>query len=312
MHSEEAALLYGKKNRFRGVLIGVMLGDAFGLAVERRGEAVFRDNKILGQYSDDTQMTLALAECLADNGVEMTQEQLAQSFAEHYDIRRGYGGFCGPILEDIRDGTPWHLAVAKHKPKGGSWGNGCAMRIAPLALVGKEAMSTEAMCAVTGHTHEDALFWAEAQWAQIRCLAVGSRGRRNPAQLRSWVGKFIMKGPRYRWIANNLDMPPEAAAKALGNGYSAAEAVPCAIWAFWSAFEKGPVAVLHQAARIGGDVDTITSMAGALAGGYFGYRRWPKELVDQLENGERGKDFALGLADDLAELAWDLSASDGQ
>ena len=310
MCSDYDYFLASRLDKYRGCLIGVMLGDSFGLAVERRGEAVFEDNKIWGQYSDDTQMTLALAECLVDNGAEMTQEQLAQSFAEHYDVRRGYGGFCGPILEDIRDGTPWHLAVAKHKPKGGSWGNGCAMRIAPLALAGRKAMSTESMCAVTGHTHEDALRWARVMWGQIRTLAAGSNGRRHPEHLLSMMGKFIMREQHFSWIVNNLDMPPEAAAKALGNGYSAAEAVPCAIWAFWSSIKKGPVAVLHQAARIGGDVDTITSMAGALAGAYFGYRKWPKELVYQLENGERGKDYALGLADDLADLDWEISWSE--
>jgi hypothetical protein len=66
------------------------------------------------------------------------------------------------------------------------------------------------------------------------------------------------------------------------------------------------MAVIEQAVAIGGDSDTIASMAGALAGAHYGETNWPTEVVAELENGDFGRDFLLSLADDLAVM-WDLS-----
>ena len=83
----------------------------------------------------------------------------------------------------------------------------------------------------------------------------------------------------------------------LGNGVTADEAVPLAILAFlrWG---PGFGDVVVNAARCGGDVDTIAAMSGALAGARVGASKLPTLW---LENAE-GVEEATQLADALFAL----------
>jgi hypothetical protein len=62
------------------------------------------------------------------------QDALAQRFAARYKAQpwRGYGGGAHRLLEQVGNGIPWRAAAESVFP-GGSFGNGSAMRIAPLA-----------------------------------------------------------------------------------------------------------------------------------------------------------------------------------
>ncbi len=56
--------------------------------------------------------------------------------------------------------------------------------------------------------------------------------------------------------------------------------------------------LIPYAISLGGDTDTIASMAGALGGAYFGFDKVPKDWVDSCEGGER----IVTLADSLFDL----------
>ena len=56
------------------------------------------------------------------------------------------------------------------------------------------------------------------------------------------------------------------------------------------------------AVNCGGDTDTIGAMAGAIAGAYYGFGQIPSEWLDPLENGPKGRDYVLSLAEKLAEI----------
>ncbi len=55
-----------------------------------------------------------------------------------------------------------------------------------------------------------------------------------------------------------------------------------------------------------GDTDTTASMIGHLHGAWNGIQAIPQYLINGLENGEKGKDYILSLADRLLELSDDL------
>src|SRR5215216_876607 len=57
---------------------------------------------------------------------------LARSVAEHHDFDRGYGPAVNRLLRLVREGGDWRELAAALFNGQGSWGNGAAMRIAPL------------------------------------------------------------------------------------------------------------------------------------------------------------------------------------
>ena len=56
--------------------------------------------------------------------------------------------------------------------------------------------------------------------------------------------------------------------------------------------------LIPYAISLGGDTDTIASMAGALGGAFFGYDKIPKDWLDCCEGRER----IYSLADSLFDL----------
>ena len=98
---------------------------------------------------------------------------------------------------------------------------------------------------------------------------------------------------------------PEAATQEevyskLGHGISAAEAVPCAVFAFLHCAAKNFEHLIPYAISLGGDTDTIASMAGAIGGAYWGIEGIPPDWVKAGE----ATDAAVTLADQLHEIVW--------
>lgn len=121
-------------------LLGLSVGDAFG-------ERFFVAPGLIVQWlserrvgaeppwpwTDDTAMALAIVEILDELGT-IDPDALADRLAKRYWLEpwRGYGGGAHRLFEAIAGGTPWRIAAAELFGKQGSFGNGGAMRVAPL------------------------------------------------------------------------------------------------------------------------------------------------------------------------------------
>ena len=94
--------------------------------------------------------------------------------------------------------------------------------------------------------------------------------------------------------------PPNAQQimQTIGNGVKACEAVPCAIYAFLHCHKVSFKYLIPYAISLGGDTDTIASMAGAIGGAYWGKACIPSEWIDSVE----GSSHAIKLADSLYAL----------
>jgi poly(ADP-ribose) glycohydrolase ARH3 len=82
---------------------------------------------------------------------------------------------------------------------------------------------------------------------------------------------------------------------ALGNGIEALHSVPTAIASFAltpESFESTVANVIF----LGGDVDTMAAMAGALSGAFLGADHLPVRLVSLLENTRKGREYIMGLS----------------
>src|SRR5689334_6883244 len=132
------------QDRFLGCLLGQAIGDAAGAPFEGLdAETIYRDfgrvSDLLAAsrdeltYTDDTQMMIGVAECLIENGC-IEPNRLAEIFGRNYEPHRCYGAGARQILNAIRLGEDWQPLVTGLFP-GGSFGNGAAMRVAPIGLV---------------------------------------------------------------------------------------------------------------------------------------------------------------------------------
>ena len=83
----------------------------------------------------------------------------------------------------------------------------------------------------------------------------------------------------------------------IGNDVSAMTAVPAAIISFLHNFEKGFEEVLYYSISLGGDTDTIASMACAIAGAFYGEEAIPDQWKSKCEDSVILSDFGKKLQD---------------
>ncbi len=326
-------------DRFRGALLGTQVGDALGMPVEgwpadRIREAFGEVRDMLparlgrGTFTDDTQMTAALAEALVHipSLQSPDPDPIARSFARRFDPKRGYGANTGRILSEIRGGRHWSDAVAAHSLPGGSFANGAAMRVAPAALAGYPSGRVAARLAVaqalpTGHSHPESLFGTAFQ-----AVAVSEALRADPAAVERKRPEFVQRIVRTATEVVGPGAPPPAFRPALeflyspslpsvetvrnriGAGVRAAKSVPAALWAFLAS-PGSPEEVLVRAVGLGEDTDTVAAMAGALAGALNGAQALPARWVEVLEDGPCGRSHLVELADALLRRARNLGGS---
>ena len=120
-------------------LDGLSVGDGFG---EKFFMNSAQANALIAQralpeppwrVTDDTIMAMGIVQVLAQHQA-IDQQALAAAFAANYraDPYRGYGGMAHRILQEISLGADWRAASAAAFNGMGSFGNGAAMRAAPV------------------------------------------------------------------------------------------------------------------------------------------------------------------------------------
>jgi poly(ADP-ribose) glycohydrolase ARH3 len=175
------------------------------------------------------------------------------------------------------------------------------MRIAPVGLFYYDdtAALRDAAYNSSMITHSHELGKAGAA-LQAFAIALAVRGQKEGmlSELNEFAQNDVYK-EKIKGIGILLDKQPpkkEVIAK-LGNGMAAFNSVPTAIYSFLRAgsFEEGVV----YAVSLGGDTDTIGAMTGAISGAYCGDRAIPREWVEHLEEGEKGKRYIKRLAEKL-------------
>ncbi len=315
------------RSGFVGALLGTFVGDALGAPLEgRAGRRHLKDGPVRemidgrhsrGCYTDDTQMMIALAEALIESDGEPTPELIIDRFLANYDPSRGYGWGAHKLMQLWKKGADWQQAACQIFPDG-SFGNGAAMRIAPVGVLyhGDRAKLGELarLSAKITHAHplgvQGALLQAHAIGLAIRYRRGGTLSPANFILdlLALARDEFDLYREKLLIIKDFLDSPrsrsPNGArkvARALGVGFTAPDSVPTAIFSFLihhSSFEDAVV----FAVNLGGDADTIGAMCGAVAGAYLGIEAIPDRWLDALEDGVKGRTYVSSLADRLFEL----------
>jgi poly(ADP-ribose) glycohydrolase ARH3 len=322
------------RDRFRATLLAAALGDVAGAPVEAESPAyisrtypsvdhILAQHAIpeftgppwqVGRYTDDTQMTLCVAEWLLEDDPHSPEKLLARLAAAHQPWRR-----YGPSTESILRLYPQHkshwrdLATA-HFPHG-SYGNGSATRAAPIGLAFHADPAQAARVAIESSrpTHSHPLACQGAALHAVAIATAVSQDQFDPApylrRARSILAYFDDLLQDTTPFARALDAIEQGLARGtscaqisqtLGTGIPAHEAVPMALYCFLRHPHSFPD-VLHQAIFIGGDTDTIASMAASLSAALLGPSAIPPAWLIAIREDAYPPPAIESLADRLYE-----------
>jgi len=296
-------------DRFTGSLLGLALADALGARHEGGAFGAVawwlaggRARGLL-RWTDDTEMAIGLAESLIARRA-LDPDHLARRWAEGMDPRRGYGSGARKLLERIRAGEDWRTANRGVFPDG-SFGNGAAMRAAPLGLFFHRDLKAlrQAADLASGITHAHPLGMEGGRliaWAVALALRIESPFDAD-AFLAALLDACELEEYRSRlqrvrmWL---LDPPwlPEIR-RHLGTSVLAHESSVTAIDAFCR-YPSHFLAMMEHVIELGGDTDTIGAMAGGIFGARNGVSSLPEEWLGKLE-----------MRDEIEALARRLHAS---
>ncbi|MBN1837943.1 MAG: ADP-ribosylglycohydrolase family protein [Spirochaetales bacterium] len=297
------------EQHYLGSMIGGALGDAIGEMAfatpgRRHLEGRVQEALIL-RYTDDTAMSIGLAESIVQNGA-LDSRHLGDTFRRNYNREpwRGYASGPPTVFSLVAAGKlSYEQAAASLFGGSGSFGNGAAMRSGPLGLFYHGSPELYERCrqasAVT-HSHPVGIDGAAIQ-ARAVDLALEYRTRR-PMPVAEFLDglqgfgrsrEMLDRLATLRQLLTSGAGAGEAAAS-LGRGVAVQDSLPFALYAFLThpdSFEE----CLFCAILNGGDRDTLGAMACAVAGARVGLAAIPERWRHKLENHHRIEGLAAGL-----------------
>jgi poly(ADP-ribose) glycohydrolase ARH3 len=288
-----------------------------------------------GLYTDDTNSTLALAWSLVEKG-GLDPKHTAEAYGKFFEEavpKRGYPDTAMQVMKAVLQGVDYRKTGTLSFPTG-SFANGGAMRIAPVGVAFRNATDDQLyeavrLAIISSHVHPEAIdgAWLQAKaisWMMNNTTALqketgGDKKDEEEGVITGEVFLEKMKSlAKTEGMRKNMEVVLEeykryqkgeqvdevALVKKLGSQFQirAIEAVPCAFWSVAKHWNDPPEDTLIGAVMLGGDTDTVASMAGGVVGARHGTGWIPDRWFNALENGPRGRDFATALALKLTNL----------
>ena len=267
------------KNKIRGALYGVAVGDALGAPLEFMEEEEIRDkygrvttmigggwlNVRPGEVTDDTQMTMAVALGIEENP-EDPVPAIGRRFIEWYNGGpKDVGGTCEAAIReainthaDTRDGWMFAGDIVGLRSEGRNAGNGALMRtIYPAVYYADSDLRrgmTRDIGRMTHSNHKSILACIEYADA-VHAAIFGSH-------------------PLYTVDPEHLNRFAPPSGYVLDSWSNALYAI-----IFTESFRDAVIEAVNR----GGDADTIGAITGGLAGAYYGYDAIPEEWIDKLD-----------------------------
>jgi len=305
-------------DKAKGIIYGLAIGDALGYPTEfihlPRIKEIYGPSgiqdlpKTPALFTDDTQMSIAIAEALIKSGekdIETIMEAVRDEFIKWYhspENNKAPGKTCLTGVANMERGDHWsESGVASSK------GCGSAMRAAPIGYLYqndpeklKEVAHASGIC-THGHLTGDAACIGAAYLVKLALDGVKPE-EMIPALLNFTSGisdefdKAILK------VNECIDWKDEEEAlKSLGEGWIGEEAVALALYCFLKYPDDYKKAVL-RGANTDGDSDSIACIAGSISGAFLGIKAIPQEWVKNIEKTEYLNDLSVRLAKKKAFL----------
>jgi len=278
------------RNRARGALLGLAVGDALGTSLEfaardnlphhteMTGRGPFHLEP--GVWTDDTSMALALADSLiARKGLDPVD--LMNRFTNWWRF-----GEYSPTGECFDIGVTTRAALQRyettHDPFAGSTdensaGNGSLMRLAPVAMHAlHEAEACREMAAQQSRTTHGAPQSVQAciHYADLIRRAILGEPKAQLLAATDWQGH-----PAMRSVASGASWRGQKRAAIKSSGY-VIHTLEAALWAIdgTDSFEDAVVLAVNLA----DDADTVGAVTGQLAGALYGADAIPQRWLEPL------------------------------
>lgn len=304
-------------DRFVGCILGLAIGDSIGWPVEfvrsiddiktMFGPEGIKEPPLPAIYTDDTQMTLALANALLDSkedDLDKFMDALSIRFVEWFDSqskaeeRRAPGNTCLAACNGLKSGRHWSVSGIPE-----SCGCGSAMRSAPIGLLFSDtATITEYAISSSKitHGHELALCGSATTALLVRYamddIPIGCWG--NELLKIVSINDYFKDLIRTTIQVAAEQRPPSfvLSNECLGEGWTGHEAVASALYCCLMHQNSYKDAVL-MASNTVGDSDSIACITGAIMGAKLGVESIPKDWIERIEN----KDMLIEIAKKLLE-----------
>jgi len=239
-------------------------------------------------------MMIGVAESLIANK-GFNGEHMAWTFIKNWEKEpwRGYGPGPPRVFRMIKSGVAWNEAAKQLYGGMGSFGNGAAMRVAPIGLLYYDDVEKLREIAYKSaeitHTHVLGKEGAAIQAYAVALAVQTERDNLNPEEFLEKIANFT-ENSVYREKLEKARLllkkdNKKEVIKMLGNTVEAFNSVPTAIYCFAKNHQSYAKAVLY-AVSLGGDTDTLGAMTGAIAGAYHGVENIPNIWIKKLENKE--------------------------
>ena len=243
----------------RSYMLGAIIGDMAG-SIYEFDNIKSRDFEFLSEQcepTDDSILTCAIARALMDVKGRGTQlERVTMFRMKEYFLANPLpmGGFGAKFFQ-------WALSDVTEPY--GSWGNGAAMRISPVAYVANTEAEVKLLSRiVTGTTHNDL---EGLKGGEVTALAVFKA-------LHGVTKEDIQKMVKSYY-------PSEYSVEELHRTYtfepSCQKTVPEGMQCFFESEDYE--SAIRNVMYIGGDCDTLGAIVGAVAGAYYGIPKWIQE-----------------------------------
>ena len=240
-------------------------------------------------WTDDTAMSLEIVANLREFE-QINPDALARGFSRRYiaDPNRGYGGAMFELLPALGTGD-WRVESPKLFDGSGSFGNGAAMRAAPIGAYFADdvdaATSNAALSARVTHAHPEGVAGAIAV-AMAACFM--ARAGADEIDLIGEVLPFVPASEvrlRLTQAQQMEDLTSEQVAEVLGSG-QAVTAMDTVPFCLWCAHHEGAYfeeALWHTVAGLG-DRDTTCAIVGGIVGARVGVDGIPSEWRERRES----------------------------
>lgn len=307
-----------RESQFVGCVVGLAVGDALGYPAEFRSRAqllreigpegltgfvALKDPRFSrplfvgaghppGTYTDDTQMTIAVAESVLaakEAGLDALMTEMSDRFvawSQSESNNRAPGGACIEGCRKLAQGIPWRESGVRE-----SKGCGAAMRVAPIGLFYENLDNVAEVARASSlltHGHPAAKEGAAAA-ALMVALALKGVG---PEEMFNEIDRCCSLHSRdfanvWRMLPNLINEPPERVLVkgVLGEGWVAEEAVASAMYCHWRHPNDFRQAVL-TAINTDGDSDSIGTITGSVAGVHLGVDAIPAAWRQEVEDSE--------------------------
>lgn len=300
-------------DKIKAVMIGHAVGDALGVPVEFASREEVENAPVTdmegfgtypypaGTWSDDTSMSLAALDSLAQDKIDW--EEIMKNFGKWLDS----GGYT-PSGETFDVGRTCMRAVINYFTNGTdalhsgesaehSNGNGSLMRIHPFVLYlyakGNLDLDTIHNASALTHAHERSKMacgiYAFVLWellnspskdSIVKGLSKAKQFYKDNEEMKVYYKMLFRRIGLTELHFEDPDTFKRATRDEIKSSGYVVDTIEAVIWCLMNTHSYKECVL--TAVNLGGDTDTIAAIVGGLAGALYGYESIPKEWLDTL------------------------------